>query len=69
MWSPPKATSLQIKSTRAMGIAVRDACVLLGLPRSGDEAELVARKVLELAQIGERDPKRLCVGVVKCFQA
>jgi hypothetical protein len=52
-----------------MGIAVREACSLLGLPRTGDEAESVARKVQELAQIGERDPKRLCMGAVKCFQA
>jgi hypothetical protein len=50
-------------------MAVREACSLLGLPKTGDEAESVARKVHELAQIGERDPKRLCMGAVKCFQA
>jgi hypothetical protein len=32
-------------------------------------ARVSARKVQELAQIGERDPKRLCMGAVKCFQA
>jgi hypothetical protein len=53
----------------AMGIAVQDACVLLSLPKTGDEAESVARKILELVQSGERDPKRLCVDAVKCIQA
>ena len=53
----------------AMGIAVQDACVLLSLPKTGDEAESVTRKILELVQSGERDPKRLCVDAVKCFQA
>jgi hypothetical protein len=54
---------------RAMEIAVRDVCVLLSLPKTSDEAESVATKILELAQRGERDPKRLCVNAVKCFQA
>ena len=63
MWAPLKATSLHAEA------AVPEACSLLGLPRTGDEAESVARKVQELAQIGERDPKRLCMGAVKCFQA
>ena len=67
MWAPLKATSLHAEAARAM--AVREACSLLGLPKTGDEAESVARKVHELAQIGERDPKRLCMGAVKCFQA
>jgi hypothetical protein len=69
MWAPLKETSLHPEAARAMGIAVREACLLLGLPRTGDEAESIARKVHELAQIGERDPKRLCMGAVKCFQA
>jgi hypothetical protein len=64
----PKAL-LQPEVTGAVRIAVRDAWVLLGLPRTGNEAESVARKVAELAQIGERDPKRLCMGAVECFQA
>jgi len=69
MYPVPKAALLQPEVTGAVGIAVQEACVLLGLPRTGNEAESVARKVIELAQIGERDPKRLCMGAVKCFQA
>jgi hypothetical protein len=65
----PKAALLQPEVTGAVGNAVQEACVLLGLPRTGNEAESVARKVFELAQIGERDPKRLCMGAVRCFQA
>jgi hypothetical protein len=59
----------QLEITHGMKKAVRDACALLSLPKTGDEAESVARKILELAQSGERDPKRLCVDAVKCFQA
>jgi hypothetical protein len=69
MWSPPKPIVSKLEVTDDVGIAVREACLLLGLPRTGGDAESVARKVLELAQIGERDPKRLCLGAVKCFQA
>jgi len=69
MCSLPTAPLLQPEVTGAVGIAVQEACVLLGLPRTGNEAESVARKIIELAQIGERDPKRLCMGAVRCFQA
>jgi hypothetical protein len=64
-----KAELLHPEVTGAVGIAVKEACVLLGLPSTGNEAESIARKVIELAQIGEQDPKRLCMGAVKCFQA
>jgi hypothetical protein len=64
-----KAALLQPEVRSAVAIAVQEACVLLGLPRTGNEAESVARKIIELAQIGEQDPKRLCMGAVKCFQA
>jgi hypothetical protein len=68
MWPYPK-TSFQPEVTRAIEIAVQNAYVLLSLPKTGDEAESVTRKVLELAQSGERDAMRLCVDAVKCFQA
>jgi hypothetical protein len=64
-----KLSSFQPDVIRAIGIAVEDACALLSLRETGDDAESVARKVLELAQSGERDPKRLCLDAVKCFQA
>jgi hypothetical protein len=67
MWSFPPP--LRPEVARAVAIAVSDACILLGISRTGDEAELVTKKVIELAQTGECDPKRLCMGAVKCFQA
>jgi hypothetical protein len=69
MWSYARTSSFQSEATRAIRIAVRDACVLLSICKTGDDAESVARKVLELAQCGERDPKRLSLDAVKCFQA
>jgi hypothetical protein len=67
--SYPKTSLFPPEATRAIAIAVEDACVLLSLRKTGEDAESVARKILELAQSGERDPKRLCLDAVKCFQA
>jgi hypothetical protein len=60
MYPLSKIALLQLEVTGAVGIAVEEACRLLGLPKTGNEAESVAKKVIELAQFGERDPKRLC---------
>jgi hypothetical protein len=44
----------------AMSVAFDAACKSLGLrPRSDPASELVAKKVIELAQRGVRDPARL----------
>jgi hypothetical protein len=55
--------------TRAMGIAFENACKSLRLSDIADPAtEIVATKIIELAQSGERDPDRLCNGAVMAFQ-
>jgi hypothetical protein len=51
-----------------MGIAFDDACRALRLSDRTDLAtELVAKKIIELAQRGEGDPDRLCSGVLNAF--
>lgn len=48
------------QSIRSMSVAFRDACRILEIP---DEARVVraviARRIVELARCGERDPGRL----------
>ena len=52
-----------------MRTALVDACASLGLRHRADLAtELVARKVIELAKAGERDPARLKTAVLQAFQ-
>jgi hypothetical protein len=52
-----------------MGLAFEMALVALRLADRGDLAnEVLARKVMELAKAGERDPERLCEGVLMHFQ-
>src|SRR5688572_16379149 len=47
-------------AVKAMGIAFEDVCGALGLADTNDALrDLVARKVIELAQQGERDGDRL----------
>jgi len=56
-------------ATRAMGVAFDDACRRLGLTDKADRAtEIVARKIIEVAQRGERDPIRLADAVLKSFK-
>jgi hypothetical protein len=51
-----------------MGVAFDNACRALRLSDRTDRAtELVAKKIIELAQRGERDPHRLCSGVLNAF--
>jgi hypothetical protein len=40
------------------------------LPIAGDLGnEILADKIIELAKAGERDPERLCEGIMKEFRA
>ena len=49
-----------------MGIAFEMARVALRLAGPGDLAnEIIARRIIELARAGERDPDLLCDGVLK----
>ena len=53
-----------------MGIAFEMALVALRLADRGDLAnEILADKIIELAKAGERDPERLCEGIMKEFRA
>ena len=57
------------ETIRVMGLAFEMALVALRLADRGDLAnEVLARKVMELAKAGERDPERLCEGVLMHFQ-
>ena len=57
------------ETIEAMGIAYRKACARLKLPETGRNgtAELVAAKIIDLAQYGERDPDELCRRVLADF--
>jgi hypothetical protein len=51
---------------RVMGLAFELALVALRLRDRGDLAnEVIAQKIIELAKAGERNPERLCEGVLK----
>jgi hypothetical protein len=51
---------------RVMGLAYEIALVALRLTDRGDIAnDVVAHKIIEHAQTGERDPERLCEAVLK----
>lgn len=58
------------ETIRVMGLAYEMARVALQLSDRGDLAnEVLARKIIDLAKAGERDPERLCDGVIKEFRA
>ncbi len=57
------------EATRAMGLAFDKARQLLGLADRNDRAtEIVAALIIEEAQMGERDPDRLCAAVLKAYK-
>jgi hypothetical protein len=59
---------LDPETIRVMGIAFEMALIALRLGDRGDLAnEIVAQKIIALAKAGERDPERLCDGVIKEF--
>ncbi|HEY6381435.1 MAG TPA: hypothetical protein VIY07_06475, partial [Pseudolabrys sp.] len=52
----------------AMSVAFEDACRTLGLAQRDDRLrDIVAHKVIELAEAGERDPLRLRDHVLASF--
>jgi hypothetical protein len=58
------------ESKRVVGLAFEMARVALGLPDRDDVAnEILAKRVIELAKAGERNPDLLCEGVLKEFRA
>ncbi len=57
------------EATRAMGLAFDKARQLLGLADRNDRAtEIVAALIIEEAQMGERDPDRLCAAVLEAYK-
>jgi hypothetical protein len=57
------------ETIRVMGLAYEMALIALRLGDRGDLAnEVVAQKIIALAKVGERDPERLCEGVLQEFR-
>jgi hypothetical protein len=60
---------LDAEATRALGTAFESACKALQLSDRTDPAtELVAKKLIDLAKEGERDPELLCAAVLQTFR-
>jgi hypothetical protein len=58
------------EARRIVGLAFEMARVALGLTNQTDLAnESLARRIIELAKAGERNPDLLCEGVLKEFRA
>jgi hypothetical protein len=56
------------ETIRVMGLAFEMALVALRLADRGDLAnDVLARKIMDLAKAGERDPERLCEGCCTSF--
>jgi hypothetical protein len=54
------------ETIRVMGLAFELALLTLRLRDRGDLAnEVIAQKLVQLAKAGERNPERLCEGVLK----
>jgi hypothetical protein len=54
---------------RVVGVAFEMARVALGLGDHTDVAnEIIAKRIIELAKAGERNPDLLCEGVLKEFR-
>jgi hypothetical protein len=57
------------EAIRIMGLAFEMALVTLCLNDREDLAnDVIARKIIDLARDGERDPERLCKGVLQEFR-
>lgn len=58
------------EARRVVGVAFEMARVALGLAGRTDRThEIVAKRIIELAKAGERNPDLLCEGVLKEFRA
>ena len=52
--------SFDPEAKRVMGIAFEMTCVALRVKRTDPIAETAAKRIIELAKDGERNPDRLC---------
>lgn len=61
--------SFDPETRRVIGVAFEMTCVALRLSDRGDPAnEIIARRIVEFAKTGERNPDLLCEGVLKEFR-
>jgi hypothetical protein len=61
--------SFDPETRRVIGVAFEMTCTALHLSDRGDRAnEIIARRIIELAKTGERNPDLLCEGVLKEFR-
>jgi len=57
------------ETKRVMGVAFEMVCAALRVSDRGDLAkEIIAERIIELANAGERNPDLLCEGVLKEFR-
>jgi hypothetical protein len=64
-----KGQRFDAETIRVMGLAFEMALIALRLADRGDLAnEILAQKIMALAKAGERDPERLCDGVLIEFR-
>jgi hypothetical protein len=60
--------SWDLEARRVMGVAFEMLRVAFGAAEQGDLAnEIIAKRIIELAKTGERNPDLLCEGVLKEF--
>jgi hypothetical protein len=63
-------SNFDLETRRIMGLAFEMTRLALGLADRGDIAnELIAKRIIELAQAGELNPDVLCEAVVKELRA
>ena len=61
-------TKFDLEAKRVLGVAFEMARVALRLADRGDLTnEIIAKRTIELAKAGERNPDLLCEGVLKEF--
>jgi hypothetical protein len=61
--------SFDPETRRVIAVAFELTCTALHLSDRGDRAnEIVAKRIIELAKAGERNPDLLCEGVLKEFR-
>jgi len=64
-----KDKAFEPEAIAAMSSAYADVCRTLGLgDQDHSEADAVARKIIEFAQRGERDPRRLRKSVLQALE-
>jgi hypothetical protein len=57
------------EAKRVMGIAFEMVCVALRIDRADPAAAIAAKKIIERAKAGERNPDRLCDDALSLLRA